>query len=289
VEPDARAAGVAALNALPPRVRLINFDIDRVTSADTIEHIISRAARGEGGWVLTPNLDILRRVVTEPDTRALCERTTLRVADGMPLIWASCLQRTPLPERVTGSDLILTLTRRCAEAGLGVYLLGGDINPDGTTVADAAAARLRELFPSLIIAGAESPPYGFDKDEAFMAALAERIKAASPHVVYVAVGFPKQERVIARLRPHALGAWFLGIGISFSFVSGHVQRAPRFLQRVGLEWAHRLAQEPRRLFRRYLIDGIPFAARLLIGSAWRGLRGGETHRRDAEIAEKRMD
>ena len=255
---------VTPISSLPPRVALLGFEVDCVTQQQTLDHIAANIRAGQGGWVLTPNLDILRRVTSEPQTRALVEGTTLRTADGMPLIWASKLKGTPLPQRVTGSDLIFTLTQRAASEGFRVYLLGGDPG-----VGDEAAAKLREKFAGLIIAGVESPPFGFDKDDAYMNAMRERVVAAKPDIVYVAVGFPKQERVIAYLRPHLSKTWFLGIGISFSFVTGHVQRAPQLVQKLGLEWVHRMAQEPGRLAKRYLVHGIPFAVKLLALSALR--------------------
>jgi N-acetylglucosaminyldiphosphoundecaprenol N-acetyl-beta-D-mannosaminyltransferase len=247
-----------------PRVALLGFGIDPVTQDQTLDTIARELRAGRGGWVLTPNLEILRRIASEPDTRALCEQTTLRVADGMPLIWASKAQGTPLPARVPGSDLIHSLTARAAREGFRVYLLGGDPG-----VGEQAAAKLRELYPGLTIAGVESPPYGFEKDAAYSSSLESRVVNASPDIIYVAVGFPKQERVIQRLRPMLPKAWFLGIGISFSFVTGHVQRAPAWMQKSGLEWTHRLAQEPGRLFKRYLIHGVPFAIKLLVVSRLR--------------------
>jgi N-acetylglucosaminyldiphosphoundecaprenol N-acetyl-beta-D-mannosaminyltransferase len=103
--------------------------------------------------------------------------------------------------------------------------------------------------------------------------LRNRLLASSPDVVFVALGSPKQERVIGELRSLLPAAWWLGIGISFSFVSGAVQRAPLWVQRLGLEWLHRLVQEPRRLARRYLVDGLPFAARLFANALVQRLRG----------------
>lgn len=251
-------------SALPRRVTLMGFAIDAVTQAQALDHIVASRRAGLGGWVVTPNLEILRRIVHEPATRALCEMATLRLADGMPLIWASRLRGTPLPERVPGSDLILTLSERAAREGLSVYLLGGDPG-----VGDAAAEKLRTLYPAIRIVGVESPPFGFDRDKAYVEAMTLRVVHAAPDIVFVAVGFPKQERVIERLRPLLPRAWFLGVGISFSFVTGHVQRAPRWVQRIGLEWLTRVAQEPRRLFKRYFVHGVPFALRLLLASAMR--------------------
>lgn len=255
--------------SLPRTISLLGIHLHALTTAETLDHIVSEARAGRGGWVVTPNLDILRQLVNNQATRELCSGATLFVADGMPLIWASRLQRTPLPERVTGSDMVISLTQRTAEAGLRLSLVGGDILQDGTRVADQAADKLREKFPSLTISSIDAPPYGFD--DAYVADLAQRLIDARPHIVYVAIGFPKQEKLIARLRPHLPHAWFLGIGISFSFVTGSVQRAPRWMQKCGLEWSHRLAQEPGRLAKRYLLHGIPFAARLLVASAWRGV------------------
>ena len=95
-----------------------------------------------------------------------------------------------------------------------------------------------------------------------------------PDIVYVALGSPKQEKLIARLRPVLPGAWWLGVGNSFSFLSGEVRRAPVWMQRTGVEWVHRLIQEPRRLFRRYVVDGLPFAARMF-AAALRARFGAE--------------
>lgn len=250
------------------RVNLLGFEVDSIAAAQTLDHIAASIRSGTGGWVLTPNLEILRRIVREPDIRALCERATLRTPDGMPLIWASRLQGTPLPERVPGSDLIHSLTERAAREGFSIYLLGGDPG-----VGEQAAARLRELHPRLRVAGVESPPYGFEKNDEFARAMVDRVVKAAPDIVFVALSFPKQERLIERMRPLLPKAWFLGIGISFSFVTGDVPRAPRWAQAAGLEWFHRLLQEPRKLFKRYLILGVPFAIELLVRSTLRRARG----------------
>ena len=248
--------------AEPEVVRLLGVPIHRVTAEQTLDHIMASLRHGRGGWVLTPNLDILRRLVTDPAYAELCAPATLRVADGTPLIWASRLQGTPLPERVAGSDLIWSLTARAAAEGRSVFFLGG--NPGA---AEQAAAMLRERSPTLRIAGTECPPFGFETDPAYMGALRARLIAAAPDICYVALSSPKQDRLIREFRPLLPAAWFLGIGISFSFVSGEVRRAPRWIQRLGFEWLHRLAQEPGRLGRRYLVEGLPFAARLLLSSA----------------------
>ncbi len=248
-------------------IRLHGLRIDAVTEQQCIEHIVSQANAGCGGWVVTPNLDILRRCAADVTLARLVEHADLVVADGMPLIWASRLQRTMLPQRVAGSTLIRTLSRAAAHHGLRPFLLGGD---PGT--AQAAASALQQEYPLLRIAGTHCPPIGYERNEREMAIMKRKLRDCQPDIVFVALGFPKQERLIQQLRETLPGAWWLGVGISFSFLAGRVQRAPVLMQRMGLEWLHRLAQEPRRLGRRYLINGLPFACRLLSTSAWQGLR-----------------
>ena len=248
-----------------PVVNLLGIPLHDVTSDEVLAQMASGISRGRGGWILTPNLAILRKLVSDAGYRALCDDATLRVADGMPLIWASRLRRTPLRERVAGSDMIWRVSERAAQEGWSVYFLGG--NPGA---ADAAAARLSGLYEGLRVVGTECPPMGFERDEAYMDALRAKVRAVAPDVCFVALSGEKQDRLIRELREESPRTWFLGIGISFSFVSGEIRRAPMWAQRCGLEWAHRLSQEPRRLARRYLVDGIPFAGRLLLSSAWEG-------------------
>ena len=236
--------------------------IDPVTEQQAIRHILDRLAAGRGGWVITPNLDHLRLHHHRPDLRAMYEQADLVLADGMPLLWASRVQKTPLPQRVAGSELIYTLTAAAAAHGRSVFLLGG--NPGA---ADAAAATLARVHPSLGIAGTHCPPMGFEKNPDQMRQITDALAESRPDIVYVGLGFPKQERLIERLRPLFPAAWFLGIGVSFSFVGGQIRQAPVWVRRTGLEWVHRMIQEPTRLFRRYVVEDIPFALRLFTHTA----------------------
>jgi len=244
--------------ALPPRVRLMGMPIDPVTNAQAVDHVLQSLAAGRGGWAITPNLDQLRRYSLQPELRGMYERAELILADGMPLLWAAQVQRTPLPERVAGSELIYTLSEGAAKAGRSIYLLGGN---EGT--AEQASGKLCEMYPGLKAAGWRCPPVGFEKSDTEMAAIVADLVQAQPDIVYVGLGFPKQERLIERIRRHLPTSWFLGIGISFSFVCGEVSQAPRWMRKVGMEWVHRMVQEPRRLFRRYVIEDIPFAIRMM--------------------------
>ncbi|HEX7008615.1 MAG TPA: WecB/TagA/CpsF family glycosyltransferase [Phycisphaeraceae bacterium] len=259
-----------------PRVTLAGVAFDAVTEPQCVGWIMDQLAAGRGGWVITPNLDHLRRAQRDQEFRRwLLEEADLVVADGMPLVWASRLQGTPLPERVAGSSLVSTLAQAAAGAGRSLFLLGGSPG-----AAQAAAEVLRSRYPGLIIAGTACPPIGFENDPQQMDELRQMLKEAKPDIVYMALGSPKQERLIRLLRGEQPGAWWLGVGISLSFLCGQVRRAPRWMQRVGLEWLHRLVQEPRRLARRYLLDGIPFALYLLGGAALQRGRRLKARRRE---------
>jgi N-acetylglucosaminyldiphosphoundecaprenol N-acetyl-beta-D-mannosaminyltransferase len=238
------------------RVDLMGLPIDQLTETDTVRSVLRAVEAGRGGCLFTPNLQHLH-AFHAGEAEDLYAGARLVVADGMPLIWASKLRGTPLPERVAGSNLIWSLTRGAAEQGASIFLLGG--NPGA---AEATAERMLEESPTLRIVGVMAPPMGFEKDPIETAMITAHLKRAAPDIVYVALGFPKQEQLALQLSRAMPTTWFVGVGISFSFVCGEVKRAPKWMQRTGLEWVHRLVQEPRRLFRRYVIDGLPFAARM---------------------------
>lgn len=228
----------------------------RWTEAGAVAEILAASARGEGGWVVTPNLSILRGLTQDAALRQLV-RPAVLVADGMPLVWASRLQHRPLPERVAGSSLVWTLSEGAAATGRSIYLLG-----DAPGVADRAARVLLDRFPELVVAGTDSPPFGAEATAEGFAAIRDRLLEGRPDVVFCAFGFPKQERLTERLRVDLPQAWFIGCGAGIAFVAGVVPRAPGWMQKAGVEWVFRLSREPRRLYRRYAAD-IPFALRLL--------------------------
>lgn len=247
-------------------VELDGVPVHVLDEAATVKRIFGALDRGEGGWVVTYNVDILRRYTKSAEFASLVQGATLHTADGMPLVWAARLAGTGLPGRVCGSDLLSSLAAQAAQSDRSIYLLGG--NP-GT--AGKSSQILQQRHPALRIAGHYCPAFGFDQDPVQMAAVTEAVLTAGPHIVFVALGSPKQERLIEHLRHHLPHAWFLGIGVAFTFLSGDLPRAPLWMRTVGLEWLHRLGHEPARLFRRYLIHDAPYAASLLIRTLGRRL------------------
>ena len=239
-------------------MRLMGAPMDVVTEAQAVQAIVDAAANARGHWTITANLDHLRRYRCEPIAKSLINDADLIVADGMPLIWASRLAREPLPERVSGSSMVWSICEAASVQSQSIFLLGGDPG-----VAEKAAAIFRDRYPGLKIAGTSCPPVGFESDEIELARIQRQLAEARPRIVFVALGFPKQDLLIRRLRSSLPSASFLGVGISLSYVTGDVSRAPRWICNLGLEWAYRLSREPtRRLTRRYLFDGLPFALQL---------------------------
>jgi N-acetylglucosaminyldiphosphoundecaprenol N-acetyl-beta-D-mannosaminyltransferase len=263
----------------PDRLRLAGIEFDRLTEAAVIARVMTQSQQGHGGWIVTPNIDICRKAGRDEQLRAIVGTASLVVPDGMPLMWAARLRSEDLPERVTGSGLIYSLSAAAAKHGRSIYLLGG-----APGVPDRAGDELSRRFPGLRVAGAAAPPVGFDQTATGLAAVRDELLRTAPDIVYVGLGFPKQERVIAALAPALPRMWFVACGAAIDFAAGERQRAPRWLQRSGLEWLFRLFMEPRRLFRRYVVDDAPFAAALLASSAAERLRTRPANRRTGRRA-----
>jgi N-acetylglucosaminyldiphosphoundecaprenol N-acetyl-beta-D-mannosaminyltransferase len=250
----------------PPRLRLGHVQIDAVTLAGAVDAVERLVEARQGGVVVTPNIDHVVRAERDAAFREAYAAADLSLADGQPIVWSSRLLGTPLPERVAGADLLLPLMRRAAERRWRVFLLGA-----GPGVAELAAARLRALgvqvvgtcAPTVRVAPGTSGAGDPGGEEA-----AAAVRAARADVVVVALGAPKQELWMHRHRASLAPAVLLGLGASLDFVAGRMPRAPAWISRAGLEWAWRLAREPRRLWRRYLVEDPWFVAILL-----RELRG----------------
>jgi N-acetylglucosaminyldiphosphoundecaprenol N-acetyl-beta-D-mannosaminyltransferase len=256
------ATSVSGAPRFAERTPVGEFEFDLLTEAEVVQYIVNESQAGRGGWVATPNIDICQHARRNPAIRDLVQGATLVVPDGMPLIWASRLRGDPLAERVTGSSLIFSLSSAAGHAGLSVYMLGGTPG-----VPELAGAELARRYPGLRVAGADAPPVGFDESPEGVALVRKRLCQTLPDVVYVGLGSPKQERLIAELGPALPDAWFIGCGAAIPFAAGTLPRAPAWMQRSGLEWMFRLFNEPRRLFRRYLVHDLPYAVGLLTSCA----------------------
>jgi N-acetylglucosaminyldiphosphoundecaprenol N-acetyl-beta-D-mannosaminyltransferase len=241
-----------------------NFWLDALTEREVVHTVREGWAAGQGGSVIPVNVDVARTVKHQPDLAGLLTAGSLVVADGMPLLWAARAGGQALPERVTGSSLLFSLSAAAAADGRSVFLLGG-----AEGVPEKAAEALSARFPELRVAGTESPPFGFDQSREGVQQAIANITAAAPDLVFVGLGFPRQEKLIEQLQQERPSAWYLACGGGIPMAAGITRRASPLVQRLGLEWAHRLAIEPRRLARRYLHDDLPFAIGLLARAAMR--------------------
>jgi len=242
--------------------RLFGMPFCDVTLDELVELLDEQIALCKPGYIVTPNVDHVCRFHRDPAFRGAYENAWLVLCDGMPIIWASKLLGRPLRQKLSGSDLIYWLSRHAAERGYSVHFFGAQ---EG--VAAAAAERLKQQFPALKIAGVQSPPFGFHTDPDANAAATQLVRESGADIVYVALGSPKQE-VWMKDNAEACGiAAMIGVGGAFDFVSGRVRRAPEWIQRASLEWIWRLCQEPRRLWRRYLVEDVLFV-KLFMAELW---------------------
>jgi N-acetylglucosaminyldiphosphoundecaprenol N-acetyl-beta-D-mannosaminyltransferase len=250
----------------PNRVSLFGISIDNLTMAEAVESVRRLLEdRNRQHYVATPNVDHIVRLHKDAVFRQAYAGASLVLADGMPLVWASRSLGRPLKMRVTGADLLPGVCEMAAPIGKSVFLLGG-LNG----VAERAAHNLRARYPGLQVAGVYSPPLGFERDAREQQRIVERINRARPDLLAIGLGSPKQELWIAAHRRQLQFGVALCIGAAIDFAAGVLQRAPQWMQRHGLEWLWRLSRDPRRLWKRYLVDDLAFAK--IVAREWWRLR-----------------
>ncbi len=230
---------------------------DSLDQDGVVSYIANAIAMGHGGWVVTPNVDILRQMASSAPLESLLNHATLLLVDGAPVEWAAHMSGQGSVHRTPGSSLMLPLAAAAEQHGIPMLLLGGRDH-----AGDLAAAGLREKYPRLDVRW-HCPPLGFEHDERLWREVEDAVASCDGGIVMCGLGAPKQELVASRLLAAYPRTWFLGVGATIDFTAGMVSRAPAWMQRVGLEWLFRLAVEPRRLFHRYIVDDLPFVARLL--------------------------
>lgn len=233
------------------RIRFLNTEIDNLMMTDALQEI-ERLSGGETtGYVVTPNVDHIVRLEKDAAFRQAYRQADLILADGKPLLWISKWLKTPIREKVSGSDLFPQVCRMAAQTGRSLYFLGA-----APGVADLAAEKLRAQYPTIQIRGCYSPPRGFEKDKEELLKIREKVRAAQPDILILALGTPKQELFIYQNRDLLGVPVTLCLGAAIDFAAGKAKRAPRWMQQHGLEWLYRLIREPRRMFKRYLIDDL---------------------------------
>lgn len=232
------------------RVNVFGIEIDRVTLLQAVDRLDGWMAEADRSckYVVTPNLDHAVQLQKNPSLRNAYANASMVVADGWPLVTASRLSGSPLPERVAGSDLVPALLN-CANQSnheRTVFLLGA-----APGVAEIAARKIEKQWPSVRVVGTDSPPMGFEHNPAANQQICERINGCRPDLLIVGFGAPKQELWLSRFHQNLSVGVAIAAGATIDFFAGRQQRAPVWVQRARLEWSHRLLTNPRRLAGRY--------------------------------------
>ncbi len=253
--PQPQPRPVPAAAAHVPTREVLDVPVALVDYAGAIDVMDGLIASRERGYVCAAPVHALMVAQDDPEMLAALRASTLVVPDGMPVVWAANMLGESLADRVYGPELMSRYSDRCAERGHRVWLYGG--RDQGSLV--QLALTMRRRHPGIQIVGGYSPPFrALTPDEED--ALVRQIDAARPDVLWVGIGVPKQEKWMARMRERLEVPVMCGVGAAFDFHAGRISMAPRWMQERGLEWTYRLAQEPRRLFRRYLTTNPRFVA-----------------------------
>jgi N-acetylglucosaminyldiphosphoundecaprenol N-acetyl-beta-D-mannosaminyltransferase len=248
---------IAAFRAnVEGRTELMGCPFDPVTMADAVARAVSWCG-GERRphTIVTVNAALIVAMRRDPDLARACRAGDLVVADGVPVVWASRFAGAPLPARVAGVDLMGRLLEIASEHRLRVFFLGAR-----EEVVRALVARCAARYPGLVVAGYRNGYFGRASD----GEVADQIRRSGAAILFVGMPSPFKEVWCERHRPDLGVPVIMGVGGSFDVLAGFIPRAPRWMQAAGLEWLWRLALEPRRLWRRYLVTNTIFVARTLV-------------------------
>ncbi|HET9186427.1 MAG TPA: WecB/TagA/CpsF family glycosyltransferase [Acidothermaceae bacterium] len=235
----------------PPVAEVFGVPLHPLTMAQTVDRVEQLVSSGGVHQHVVLNAAKVVQLADDAELRQIVRRCSLVNADGQAVVWAARLLGVGVPERVTGIDLMERLLERAAQRGWSVFFLGATDD-----VVRRVVAIETERYPGLVVAGCRNGFWSTDEEHQVVAEVA----AARPTLLLVALPTPAKERFLAR-NLDALGAAFaMGVGGSFDVVAGVTRRAPGWMQRLGLEWCYRLLQEPRRMFRRYLVGNTRFVA-----------------------------
>ncbi|MBQ6302391.1 MAG: WecB/TagA/CpsF family glycosyltransferase [Clostridiales bacterium] len=240
-------------------MRFMNTYVDNVTEEEAIRHIEECIKDRKIGFVVTPNVDQIVMMEKNLYFREICDNAELSVVDGHPLLWIAKWYKRPIKEKICGSDLMPHLCRIAAEKGYKIFLLGA-----AEGIAAKAADILKEQNPGLIIAGTYSPPFGFEKDQAELDKINRILKESEADMLFVGMGAPKQSVFIYENMDKYQIPMSFCVGATIDFIAGEQTRAPRWMTDHGLEWLYRLFKEPKRMFKRYIVNDTK-----IIGLAWK--------------------
>ena len=243
------------------RINIMGVPVDALTMDQTVQKIISYIEKGTPSQHMAINPAKVIRMMEDKQVRDGIRRCEVISVDGIGFLFASRVLGKPLPERVTGIDLMDNLLQEASNRGLRPYFLGAK-----QEVVEKAVAHYQQKFPNLEFAGFRNGYFSLEDEKG----IAESIAEAQADMLFVAISSPKKEQFLAQWRDTMNIPYCMGVGGSFDVIAGKVKRAPKLLQRLGLEWTYRWKQEPRRMLRRNAIDTPKFLA-LVVTSKITGL------------------
>lgn len=233
------------------RIKFMNTCIDNLTMSETLNEIDKLIQKKNCSYVVTPNVDHIVRLEKDVELQKVYKNASLILTDGKPLIWISKWYKTPIKEKISGSDLFPKVCELAANKNYTMYLLGA-----AEGVADIAAKNLMKKYPGLNVVGTYSPPFGFEKNEQEMNKIKTQIQEVHPDILIVGLGCPKQEKFMYYHCKELGVPISFGLGASIDFEAGNIKRAPKWMSNHGLEWLYRFSKEPKRLFKRYFVDDL---------------------------------
>ena len=233
------------------RIKFMNTCIDNLTMSETLNEIDKLIQKKICSYVVTPNVDHIVRLEKDEELQKVYKNASLILTDGKPLIWISKWYKTPIKEKISGSDLFPKVCELAANKNYTMYLLGA-----AEGVADTAAKNLMKKYPGLNVVGTYSPPFGFEKNEQEMIKIKTQIQEFHPDILIVGLGCPKQEKFMYYHCKELGVPISFGLGASIDFEAGNIKRAPKWMSNHGLEWLYRFSKEPKRLFKRYFVDDL---------------------------------
>lgn len=233
------------------RMKFLNTEVDNLTMDEAISKIDKLIMDKKPSYVVTPNVDHIVKLENDIEFQQVYKNANLILTDGMPLVWISKMKKNPIKEKVSGSDLFPQICKLAAQKEYKVFLLGA-----AEGVAAKAAKNLSEKYKGLNVVGTYSPSYGFENKKGEIDNIIKIINEAKPDILAVGLGAPKQEKFLYKYKDKLNVPVSLAIGASIDFEAGNINRAPIWMQKTGLEWFYRLCKEPKRMFKRYLVDDI---------------------------------
>lgn len=239
-------------------INIADVPVHNLSMQETLDLIEEFISNREPVYLGSINADMVVRCNKDSNFAQYYKKCRLCLTDGVPILWASKFLGTPLKEKVAGSDLVPRICTLANQKGYSLFFLGG--RPGA---ADAARAKLLQTLPGLNIVGTYAPPFGFEKDAKELEKMEQMIRDARPDILLVGLGAPKQEKWISEHYEHLGVPVMMGVGVTFEFIADIVKRAPEWMQKSGLEWSWRLMMEPRRLWKRYLVDDMQFFSLVL--------------------------